>query len=103
MTAPARLHGGLKIRLVVAPAQRSKALRMQIAAQTTQLLQRPRGGGKGQHNALHVHHRLGKARLHQHVAPVVHIGKSVAARPQAQVVVQGLQLAQRVGSQAREH
>ena len=76
---------------------------MQVAAQAAQLLQGARWRGKAQHNALHVHYRLSKTGLHQHVAPVVHIGVGMAARPQAQRVIHLLQLAHGVGPQAREH
>ena len=61
----------------VASTQRREPLRVQIAPQLCQLLQQPLWRGKGQPDALHVHHRLGKARLDQHVTPIVHVGEGV--------------------------
>ena len=41
--------------------------------------------------------------MHQHVAPVVHVGHGVAGGGPAQLGIQRVQLAQRVRAQAREH
>ena len=67
-----------------APAQGREALRVQVGAELAQLGQQLRRRGPGQGQPLHVHHRLGEAAVHQHVAPVVHVGEGrPRRRPEA--------------------
>jgi hypothetical protein len=53
---------------------------MKVPAQLAQFIQQAPGGVKGQRNAFHVQHRLGKAGVNQHVAPVMHIGELMGWR-----------------------
>ena len=84
-------------------AQPAEAGRMQVTTQTAQLLQQTLGRLESEADALHVHHRLGEAGCHQHVAPVVHVGEFMGWRRPAQLAVQLAQLGQRVRPQAGEH
>ena len=62
------------------PRSAAKRAGCRLRPSVAQFGQRRAGVGPGQHDALHVHHRLGEAGMHQHVAPVVHVGELVARR-----------------------
>ena len=58
--------------------------------------------GVGQGKLLHVHHGLGKAGIHQHVAEIVHIDEAADVSRPIHARERGAQLPQRVGSESRE-
>ena len=93
----------LELRPPASPAQSTESLRVKIAAQLTQLLQQPRRRVVSQGDALHVHHRLSKTGLHQHVAPVVHVGELMAGRRPAQRLVHTAQFTSCVRAQTGKH
>ena len=73
---------------------------MQIAAELTQFLDETLGRGKSERDALHVHDRLGKPCMQQHVTPIVHVGEGMTRRRPAQCGIDRMELLQRIGPEA---
>ena len=74
-----------------------------LPAERSQLIQQRVGIGPGQRQLLLVHHRIGKASLHQHVAQVVHVDERRMRRRPAQASVELAQPLQRARAERRKH
>ncbi len=90
----------------LAPARRAQARaarRLGIAAQATQFAQQGVGVRPGQREDFLVHHRVGKACAHQHVAKVVHVDEGCVRGRPAPPRIDLAQAVQRARAQRREH